>query len=253
MSGHSKWSKIKRSKGVADINRGQVFTKLAREIIVAVKEGGPNPEANFRLRLAIQKARDNNMPLDNIDRAIRRGSGSIEGASMVEMTLEGFGPGGSAIMVKAVSDNRNRTLQDIRNVFNRHGGNLGEAGSVAWLFDFKGIITAKAEGLTLEDLELKAIDAGAEDVRADSGQVEIYTRPNELEQVRTTLNASKVPIVSSELSLIPKTLVELDEKAAIQALKLMNKLEELDEVQSVSINANFPDEIIEKYHAEVQA
>lgn len=249
MSGHNKWSKIKRAKGAADANRGQVFTKIAREIIVAVREGGSDPDTNFRLRLAMQKAHEANMPFDNVQRAIQRGSGKAEGTALVEMTLEGYGPGGSAIMVRALTDNRMRTLQDIRNVFNRHGGNMSEAGSVAWLFDQRGVITVKADGQS-EELELKAIDAGADDVKADDGAVEIYTKPNELEKVKVALEKSDVSVVSAELSLIPKNMVELEEKAAIQALKLMSKLEELDEVQSVVINATFSDEVIEKYQSE---
>ena len=250
MSGHNKWSKIKRAKGAADISRGNMFTKLTREIIIAVREGGDNADANFRLRLAMQKARDFNMPFDNINRAILRGAGKAEGMTLIEMTLEGYGPGGTAIMVKALTDNRMRTLQDIRNIFNRHGGNLGEAGSVGWLFDSKGIITLKVDGLDPQELELKAIDAGADDVKTEEDSVEIYTKPNELEMVRTALEKNNIPVGSAELSLIPKTMIDLDEKAAIGALKLLNKLEEMDEVQQVAINANFSDDIVEKYHAQ---
>ncbi len=247
MSGHSKWSTIKRQKGVADARRGQVFTKLAREIIVAVREGGDNPEGNFRLRLVIQKARDNNMPLDNIERAIKRGSGHAEGASLVEMTLEGYGPNGAAILVKAVSDNRNRTLQDVRNIFYRNGGNLGEAGCVAWLFDSKGVITVETNGQDAEGLALQAIDAGSEDVRIEKGYIEVYTKPTELEKVRESLEAKNIAIASAELSMIPKSTVEMDEKAALQTLKLLDRLEELDEVQHVSSNVDFSDAILEKY------
>jgi YebC/PmpR family DNA-binding regulatory protein len=249
MSGHSKWSQIKRQKGAADAKRGQIFTKLAREIIVAVREGGSNPEANFRLRLAIQKARDSNMPLDNIDRAIKRGSGQTEGASLAEMVLEGYGPGGTAILVSALSDNRNRTLQDVRNIFFRQGGNLGESGCVAWLFDSRGVITVDAKEQDSEALALEAIDAGAEDVKVESDYIEIYTRPEELEKVREALKQKNVPVASAEVSRVPKTVVQLDEKAALQTLRLLDKLEELDEVQSVSSNADFPDSILEKYQS----
>ena len=217
---------------------------------MAVKEGGSNPEANIRLRLAMQKARDSSMPLDNIERAIQRGSGKAEGASLVEMTLEGHGPGGTAIMVKALTDNRMRTLQDIRNTFNRHGGTLSEAGSVAWLFDLRGLVSVKTDGLDPQELELKAIDAGAEDIKTEEDVVDIYTKPNELELVRGTLEKNNVPVDSAELPLIPKTMVELDEKSALQAMKLLNKLEELDEVQQVSINTDFTDDIVEKYNAQ---
>jgi len=225
MSGHSKWSQIKRQKGVADARRGQLFTKLAREIIIAVREGGSNPEANFRLRLAIQRARDSNMPLDNIERAIKRGSGETEAATMAEMVLEGYGPGGTAILVQALSDNRNRTLQDVRNIFSRHGGNLGESGCVAWLFDSKGVITVDTNDLDAEELALNAIDAGAEDVKVENSYVEIYTKPEELEAVRGVLEQNNLPIASAELSMTPKTTVELEEQAALQTLKLLDRVE----------------------------
>jgi YebC/PmpR family DNA-binding regulatory protein len=249
MSGHSKWSQIKRQKGVADAKRGQVFTKLAREIIIAVREGGSNPEGNFRLRLAVQKARDSNMPLDNIDRAIKRGSGQAEGASLVEMVLEGYGPNGVAILVSALSDNRNRTLQEVRNIFTRNGGNLGESGCVAWLFDNRGVITVDAGEQDAEALALQAIDAGAEDVKVENNYIEIYTRPEELEKVREALKQKDIAIASAELSRVPKTVVQLEEKSALQTLRLLDKLEELDEVQSVSSNADFPDTILEKYQS----
>ena len=249
MSGHSKWSTIKRQKGVTDAKRGQIFTKLAREIIVAVRESGDNPESNFRLRLAIQKARDNNMPLDNIERAIKRGSGQIEGAILVEMVLEGYGPSGVAILVQALSDNRNRTLQEVRNIFTRQGSNLGEAGCVAWLFDSRGLITVETNGKDAEELALEAIDAGAEDVKIENNYVEIYTKPTEFEKVRGALEANNITVASAELSMIPKTTVELEEKAALQTLRLLDKLEELDEVQHVSSNADFSDAILEKYQA----
>jgi YebC/PmpR family DNA-binding regulatory protein len=249
MSGHSKWAQIKRQKGAADAKRGQLFTKLAREIIVAVREGGSNPEANFRLRLAVQKARDSNMPLDNIDRAIKRGSGQAEGASLVEMVLEGYGPNGVAILVSALSDNRNRTLQEVRNIFTRNGGNLGESGCVAWLFDNRGVIAVDAGEQDTEALALEAIDAGAEDVKVENNYIEIYTRPEELEKVREALKQKDIDIASAELSRVPKTVIKLEEKSALQTLRLLDKLEELDEVQSVSSNADFPDTILEKYQS----
>jgi len=249
MSGHSKWSTIKRQKGVADARRGQIFTKLAREIIVAVREGGDNPESNFRLRLVIQKARDNNMPLDNIERAIKRGSGHAEGAALVEMTLEGYGPSGVAILVQALSDNRNRTLQEVRNIFTRNGGNLGEAGCVAWLFDSRGLITVETDGKDAEELALEAIDAGADDVKIEKDYIDIYTKPTELEKVREALEAKNITVTSAELSMVPKSTIDMEEKAALQTLKLLDKLEELDEVQNVASNADFSYEILEKYQA----
>lgn len=247
MSGHSKWSSIKHQKGVADARRGQLFTKLTREIIVAVRDGGSNPEANFRLRLAIQKARDSNMPLDNIERSIKKGSGEFGGASLAEVVLEGYGPNGTAIMVEALTDNRNRTVQEVRSIFSKHGGSLGESGCVAWIFDSKGLITVKADGLDADELALNAIDAGADDVKVEAGYVEIYTRPEELERVRSALEAKDIGIEQAELSKVPKTLVQLDEKAAMQTLKLLDKLEELDEIQHVSSNADFPDSVLEQY------
>jgi len=247
MSGHSKWASIKHQKGVTDARRGQLFTKLTREIIVAVRQGGSNPEANLRLRLAIQRARDNSMPLDNIERAIKRSSGETEGASLIEMVIEGYGPSGAAILVQALTDNRNRTLQDVRNIFSRSGGSLGESGCVAWLFDSKGLIMVETSDLDAEDLALQAIDAGAEDVKVENACVEIYTKPEELEVVRAALEQKGLPIASAELSMVPKTTVELDERAALQTLKLLDKLEELDEVQHVSSNVDFPNSVLEKY------
>ena len=249
MSGHSKWSSIKHQKGVADARRGQLFTKLTREIIVAVREGGASPDTNFRLRLAVQKARDNSMPSDNIERAIKRGSGELGGAALAEMTLEGYGPGGAAILVQALSDNRNRTLQDVRNIFTRGGGSLGESGCVAWIFDLKGLITVNTGGLDAEELSLAAIDAGAEDVVVGGDCVEIYTRPDELEMVRKALEEQSVPIASAEQSLIPKTTLDLGEKEALQTLRMLDMLEGLDEVQQVCSNIDFADDVVEKYQS----
>ena len=247
MSGHSKWASIKHQKGVADARRGQLFTKLTKEIIVATRDGGSNPDANFRLRLAVQKARDNNMPHDNIERAIKRGSGELEGASLVEVTLEGYGPSGTAILVNALTDNRNRTIQEVRSVFTRHGASLGESGCVAWIFDSKGVLTMKADNVDADELALTAIDAGAEDVKVENNFVEVYTKPEELEIVRTALEQQNLPVETSELSMEPKTLVQLEEKAATQALKLLDKLEDIDDVQNVFSNADIPDAIMESY------
>ena len=249
MSGHSKWASIKHQKGVTDAKRGKLFTKLTREIIVAVREGGSNPETNFRLRLAVQKARDSSMPLDNIERAIKRGSGAIEGAALIEMLLEGYGPGGAAILVQALTDNRNRTLQNVRNVFTRGGGSLGESGCVAWIFDLKGLITVNADNLDVDELALEAIDAGADDVNTESSCVEVYTSPEELEAVRAVLEAKNITVASAEHSLVPRTTVELDEKSALQILKMLDKLDEIDEVQQVSSNADFSDAVLEKYQS----
>jgi YebC/PmpR family DNA-binding regulatory protein len=247
MSGHSKWSTIKRQKGVADTKRSQIFTKLAKEITVAAREGDPDPHTNARLRLAVQKARDNNMPLDNIERAIKRATGSAEGASLIELTLEAYGPGGSAILLKALTDNRNRTLSDVRSVLNRGGANLGESGCVGWLFDTTGVITVEARDVDPEDLALQAIDAGADDVKIEQSSVEIHTQPRDLEAVRKALEEQGVGILSAELLQVPKSLVSLDADSATQALKLLEKLEELDDLQHVFTNADFPDEVLETY------
>jgi len=249
MSGHSKWSSIKHQKGVTDARRGQLFTKLSREIIIAAREGGSDPDTNARLRLAIQKAKDNSMPSDNIARAVKKGSGTLEGGSLEEMVLEGYGVDGAAILVKACSDNRNRTIQEVRHAFTRHNGSLGESGSVTWLFDSKGLIMIKAAGMDTEELALEAIDAGAEDVKVEDAFVEIYTKQEEMEMVRKALEEKNIPIASAELSLVPKTVVELDEKAAMQTLRLMDWLEELDDVQQVCSNVDFTDSVLEKYQA----
>jgi len=247
MSGHSKWSKIKRQKGVADAKRGQLFTKLAREISVAVRQGGADTEVNFKLRLIMQKARDNNMPLENIDRAIKRASGGTDGAALSEVTYEGYGPGGSAILAQALTDNKNRTISEVRNILSRGGGNLGESGSVTWLFESRGVIIIDGTKENAEEVALFAIDAGAEDVKIEGTSLEVNTKPQDLEAVRKALELKKVPISSSELSMVPKTVVKLEEKAALQALKLLDKLEELDEVQHVYTNADFPDDVVGKY------
>lgn len=244
MSGHNKWSKIKRQKGIDDIKKGQTYTKITREIIMAVRESGPNPDGNFRLRLAMQKARDANMPTDNVERAIKKGSGEL-GGQMVEMTLEGYGPGGAAIMVQALSDNRNRTLQEVRNVFTRHAGNLAETGSVAYLFEYKGIITIDVEDKDVDALTLEVIDAGADDVQVADGSMEVYTKPTELAKVRTELEKKKLNITNTDLIMAPKTTVEVKDRQAEQAVKLLDGLEELDDVQKVTTNADFPDSVLQ--------
>jgi len=250
MSGHSKWSTIKRQKGATDAKRGQLFTKLAREIIVAAKQGGGDTDVNFRLRLAIQRARDNNMPLGNIERAIKRGTGEgHEGAILIETTYEGYGPGGIAILIQTLTDNKNRTVSDVRNAFVRSGSNMGEAGCVSWIFESKGVIAVEAKDMDSEDLALTAIDAGADDVKMEDGSVEIYTAPEDFENVRKVLDENDVKIDSAEVTMIPKNLVALDEKSAMQALRFLDKLEDLDDVQHVYSNADFPDEALANYQS----
>ncbi len=244
MSGHSKWAQIKRQKGVNDSRRGQMFTKLGREITVAARHGGPDPDGNFRLRLAIQRARDNNMPSETIDRAIKRGSGGSEGVELQEITYEGYGPGGTAIMVEVLTDNRNRSAAELRATFTRAGGNLGETGSVGWQFESRGVITVEASGAEAEAVELAAIDAGAEDVKSEDSIVEITTAPTDLETVRRALAEQHLKITSAELSMVPKTTVDLDDKASEQVLRLLDRLEELDDVQRVYSNAEFSETVL---------
>ena len=249
MSGHSKWAQIKRQKGVTDARRGQLFTKLTREIIVAARQGGANSESNFRLRLAVQKARDSNMPLDNIERAIKKGSGESAAANLTELTFEGYGTSGVAVLVEALTDNRNRTLSEVRNVFSRHGGSLGESGCVSWLFESKGIITVEIDGADVEELALIAIDAGADDVKVEKDYLEIYTSQQNLEKVRTAVEQKK-PVISAEISLMPKSTVMIDEKRAFQTMKLLDHLEELDDVQRVFANVDFSEDVLEKMRAQ---
>ncbi|MGI2336331.1 MAG: YebC/PmpR family DNA-binding transcriptional regulator [Dehalogenimonas sp.] len=249
MSGHSKWATIKHQKGAADAKRGQLFTKLSREIILASKEGGPDPDMNARLRLAIQKAKDARMPSDNIERAIKKGSGQLEGETLLELTLEGYGPGGVAVLVHAVSDNRNRAIQEVRHLFTKSGGAMGEAGCVAWIFDSKGTITVPAEGQDIDELTLEVIDAGAEDVKPDEEYLEIVTAPDQLEAVRQAIEAKGLTIENSGLDMQPKTQVELDDDTAMQVLKLLTAIEELDDVQNVYSNADFSAEALEKFQA----
>lgn len=247
MAGHSKWAQIKRQKGVADAKRGQLFTKLGREISVAAREGGPDPNLNARLRLAIQRARDNNMPMDNIERAIKKGAERNEGAALEEIVYEGYGPGGAAILVEGLTDNRNRAAAEIRNVFTRAGGSLGESGCVAWLFEKRGVITIDATKVDPDEIALAAIDAGADDVQVSDGTVDIYTSPSDLEKVRQQLAATGAPIESAEVEMVAKTELELGEKEATSVLRLLDKLEELDDVQKAYTNVNFSAELLEKY------
>jgi YebC/PmpR family DNA-binding regulatory protein len=248
MSGHSKWSTIKRKKGVIDAKRGQLFTKLTREIMVAARQGGPDVEMNFRLRLAVQTARGNNMPLDNIDRAVKRGAKVGEGAEAMEEALyEGYGPGGAAVLLQAVTDNPNRTASEVRNIFGKSGGNLGEPGCVAWNFESKGVIVVETSGDTSEQMALLAIDAGAEEFDLEAEQLEVTTTPDTFEEVRRQLEEAGASVVRAEVSMVPKSTVTLDSKKATQTLRLLDKLEELDDVLSVFTNADFPDDALEEY------
>lgn len=247
MSGHSKWSTIKRKKGVADARRGQMFTKLGREIEIAARDGGGDPAMNFRLRLAIDRAKQSNMPSDNIERAVLRGTGELKGDAIEEISYEGYGPQGTAVIVEVLTDNRNRTVSDVRRVFTRHGGNLGETGCVAWLFERKGYISIVPQDGEAEEVALMAIDAGADDVKLDEDLVEIFTRLEDLQKVKQALTDAEVPIDSAELSWIPKSVVLLDEKATLQNMRLIDELEELDDVRQVYSNLEISDEAMTVY------
>jgi YebC/PmpR family DNA-binding regulatory protein len=226
-----------------------MFTKFTREIIIATRQGGSSPEGNFRLRLAIQKARDNNMPKDNIENAIKKGSGAAEGTIFTEMIMEGYGPAGIAILLEAMTDNRNRTVSEIRSTFMKYNGNLGENGSVAWMFENTGVITVDTAGMNADDFTLFAIDAGAADVKEDKGLLEIYTEPKDFEQVKLAIEKRKKPL-SAEVTMLPKNTISLPEKESLQTVKLLEKLEDLDDVQRVFSNLEYSDALIEKLKAE---
>jgi YebC/PmpR family DNA-binding regulatory protein len=251
MSGHSKWSTIKHAKAATDARRGKLFTKLAKEIIVAAKQGGGSIDMNIRLRMAVQKARDNNMPHDNIDRAIKRGTGeSGENDQMIEAVYEGYGPGGTAIMLETLTDNRNRTVSDIRSTLTKAGGNLAQNGAVGWQFIQKGVISVEAEGDTAEELALLAIDAGADDFDTYESTLTIYCAPESMEDIRKGLTAAEANVQSSELEMIPSNPLTLEDKVAFQTLKLLDRLEELEDVQRVFSNADFSDDVLEQYREE---
>ena len=247
MGGHSHWSQIKRQKGGNDAKRGQVFTKISRGISVAAREGGGDPGMNPRLRLALDKGRYENMPADTIKRAVERGIGGGDAANLHEITFEGYGPGGLAILVQTLTDNRNRTVTAVRMTLTRGGGNLGESGSVAWQFDNKGLIALEADGADPDEIALKAIDAGADDVKIESGFIEVYTAPTELDIVRKQLDAAGFKITSAELFMLPKQSTPLDDKTALQALRLLDQIEDLDDVQKVYSNGDFPESALMEY------
>ncbi len=247
MSGHSKWSTIKRQKGAVDAKRGALFTKLSREIIIAAKHGGGDAVMNFKLRLAVQRARANNMPSDNIERAIAKGTGAGSDEQLDEIMYEGYGPGGTAILVATLTDNRNRTVAEIRHRFSRAGGNLGETGSVGWQFEAKGVITVPLNGHDADEVALQAIDAGADDVEVEGDAVEVRTEPANLEPVRKALEANGLEVENADFAMVPKVTIELDEKTAHQALRLLEALEDLEDVQRVYSNADFTDAVLESF------
>ncbi len=246
MSGHSKWHNIRLKKERVDQVRGKLFSKLAREISVAAKEGGGDPDGNARLRTAIERGREAGMPSDNIERAIQRGTGQVEGASYETITYEGYAQGGVALMVETLTDNRNRTASEIRNVFTKNGGAMSEAGSVAWMFDRKGLISVDRSKATEDDVLVVALEAGAEDVRSVGDVYEIVTTPEQFYKVRQALEAAKIPVASSDLTMVPKSTVRVEGKEAQQVLRLMEALEEHDDVQQAYANFDIPDEILQQ-------
>jgi YebC/PmpR family DNA-binding regulatory protein len=249
MSGHSKWSTIKRQKGATDAKRGQLFTKLAREITVAARTGLPDPEANGRLRLAIQRARAENMPRDNIERAIERASAAGAGDNFEEVTYEAFLPGGIALMVQSQTDNRNRTVGEVRSVITRGGGNVGADGSVAWMFDNVGQIVVKADGMSGDDMAMMAIDAGATEFETDSDTTVVFTEPTDLHRVQEALGAAGLEIESADLVMKAKDLISVEPDQAVKVVRVIEKLEDLDDVQTVYTNLELTDEVFAQVSA----
>jgi YebC/PmpR family DNA-binding regulatory protein len=247
MSGHSKWSSIKHKKGAADAKRGQLFTKLTRALIVAAKDGGPDPASNLALQNAIEKARAASMPKDNIERAIARGSGTgADAAAYEQISYEGYGPGGVAVYVEVLTDNRNRTAGDVRHIFARHDGNLAESGAVAWLFERKGVVLVDRDSTDEDELTLAAADAGAEDVADEGSSFEVTCAPEDLQAVREGLEAAGIAVTDAEVTMLPKTTVAVeDEAVARKVLKLIDGLEENDDVQDVYANFDIPERVLE--------
>jgi YebC/PmpR family DNA-binding regulatory protein len=251
VSGHSKWAGIKHKKAIVDAKRGQAFTRASREITISAKEGGGNQEGNFRLRLAVQKAREINMPADKIQNAINRGTGDLGGERMEEVRYEGYGPAGVAVMVDAVTDNRNRTGASIRHRFAKLGGNLGESNSVGWMFARKGVIAVNAGKQDPEEVGLAAIEAGADDVQVEGKSVEVTTSPNNFEKVKKALEQLGVTIENAEITMQPQQTVPVGEDKAVAVLKLMESLEEDDDVQQVYANFDIPTNVLERVSAQV--
>src|SRR5512139_104592 len=246
MSGHSKWSTIKHKKAAKDAKRGKIFTKLIKEITVAARMGGGDINANPRLRTAVLTARSNSMPNENIERAIKKGTGELEGVTYEEIQYEGYGPGGVAIIAQVLTDNKNRTVSEIRRMFAKHGGNMGETGCVGWMFDKKGILTVDKSQVDEDRLMDIALDAGAEDVRDEGEVFEVVTQPEDFEKVKERLDQEKIAIASGQVSLVPKNTVDVDAKNVEQVLKLSEELEDHDDVQNVAANFNIPDELMDK-------
>jgi len=250
MSGHSKWSTIKRKKGAADAKRGALFTKLGKELELAARAGG-DPEFNFKLRLMIDKAKAANMPRENIERAVRRGAGLEKGAAQLEENVyEGYGPHGVAIIINVLTDNRNRSVAEIRKVLTRAGGSLGEAGCVSWLFEQRGYLSVPIDGRDVDELQMAIIDAGADDLQVNDENIDVYTKPDALNQVRLALEAQKIAVDGMELLMQPKTTITLEDEDAFKVLTMLDNLEELEDVQQVFSNLEMSDELLSKFEEE---
>jgi YebC/PmpR family DNA-binding regulatory protein len=246
MSGHSKWSTIKHKKAAKDAKRGKIFTKLIKEITVAARMGGGDINANPRLRTAVTTARASSMPSDNIERAIKKGTGELEGVTYEEIQYEGYGPGGAAIIAQVLTDNKNRTVSEIRRMFSKHGGNMGETGCVSWMFEKKGLITVEKSQVDEDRLMGVVLDAGAEDVRDEDDTFEVVTQPEDFSTVKDRLDAEKIAVSSAQVTLVPKNTVDIEAKNVEQILKLTEELEDHDDVQNVSSNFNIPTELLDK-------
>ncbi|HQU72941.1 MAG TPA: YebC/PmpR family DNA-binding transcriptional regulator [Calditrichia bacterium] len=249
MAGHSKWANIKFRKERQDAKKGKVFTKIIKEVTVAARIGGGDIDANPRLRKAVLQAKQNNMPMANIENAIKKGTGELPGVVYEEVTYEGYGPAGVAIYILTQTDNRNRTVGEIRHILSKNGGNLGENGSVAWIFDRKGLILIPAEGLDEDELMLMAIDAGAEDLKTEGDFYEVYTPYDELDSVKTALEENDIPVEKAELTFIPQNTISLEGKQAEQMLRLMDSLEDNDDVQDVFANFDIDETVMEQLGA----
>jgi YebC/PmpR family DNA-binding regulatory protein len=250
LSGHSKWSTIKRKKAATDAKRGQIFTKLGKEIAIAAREGGPDTETNFKLRLVVDKAKAANMPKDNIERAIRRGAGLEKGAILEEITYEGYGPHGVALLIQVVTDNRNRAVADIRRWFNKLGGSLGESGCVAWQFEPKGYFTLAPDDLDPDEIFDVAVETGADDVAFGDDLIEVFSEPGDFQLVRDGLEQQGIRLESAEITMVPKTTITLDEKKTFQNMNLISTLEDLDDVQQVYSNLDISDEVMAQYETQ---
>jgi YebC/PmpR family DNA-binding regulatory protein len=245
MAGHSKWANIKHRKGAVDAKRGKIFTKLIKEITVAARMGGGDINANPRLRSAVLAAKAENMPKDNMERAIKKGTGELEGVNYEELTYEGYGPAGAAVLLESLTDNKNRAVAEIRHIFNKHGGNLGENGCVGWMFEKKGYLVVEKSAIDEEALMETALEAGAEDVREDGDNFEVITMPEDYEVVKEAIDAAEIATLSAEVTMLPQNMAELTGKDAEKMIKLMDALDDCDDVQKVYTNADIPDDVID--------